>query len=1180
MGRHLFTLRTLGQSVMEIRGKPLYIGYRHARRLLIYLCVVPGYHDRQTLASLLFPGYSADIARTYLRKAIQQLRQIRPSTLLQTYKAGIQIDPSQPLFVDHTHFMACDTGDVVSCREAIALYRGVFLAEETRETASKEWWSWVSDMRRMTDQKLSRCYEKCVADSIAKHDIHRGWSLAEDWMRKAPGIDLPHQMAIELLMEDGRRSEAIHLFQVYEERRVTEYGRKPGEALYALVKRLRQPQLSVPLPGPTISTVLQRRFLTVLTIQLILVEEADAEEEILRQLQYYRALAEPIAAQCQALVYINEEGNIELRLGLDAQVEDGPRRALWAAQQIGEKSTAGHAHSLVIHHGPAWVGTDGLIIGHFRSAICTLKEVIQKRQGVLLNAEAWEWLCAHEFPRRLAQPLESIAAYYWLPFTEGVWSSREISQDTPLHGREQEWGVLKSALDNLTAGSGGRVVWIHGEAGVGKTHLVRTFLNQIPTSVTTVQYTCSAVNAGAFLYPIASLLQDIMGVRTESLARKIQAIHSLLDAADEKDPLVRSLWEKWWSPEAETQQGGEIRDYQALLFESIHRVLTCHLFTGRRVVVIEDLQWADAATLRWLYQYFRGMQQLSVLMLIITRNIMPTMIGVADHETLLPLSPWDAKTARAYLRQLAHWQENSVVEEALIARSRGIPFYLKILSENPATSSEHLPTALQDALDIHIARGMKALDLLQVFAVVNDIVSLPLLLAVLPKRDQTACLYDLDQLVQQDLLQSISDGWQFRHDLLRDAVHSGIPVFVRRDLHVRVASVLEQQGAEPSLLAWHYTVAGLRDQASRHTLHAAQKALSLGDYDQAKELLTTLGQDGHIHLEGHERLQMNALNFFVHKITQGYSSSTFNALKRFGDECFHQKHCGLFYLSYRYAQWCVASACEGIGAALEVIRCMENESYYDVDPQLVVNLTTYMNGWSLFWMGDLRRAHYYLSACIRNWRGEWDVIVRAAALGESYYLSSIAYLGLTEFFMGRPEQGLKRSDNVLITLASGRSHSQMFPLGMRLLGAYRVWDLHEIEKSARRMLEICATHDMPLWRLLAEAFLVWAQTWKGYKSVPWAIQRLKRLERQMKPTLGLAAILIFRLQLDLMASLRQPRKEAEARHRYYRLLRQWQCLVLDVAFPLKISTIKLPAARSSRWRKVCGFLNKVSCNPL
>ena len=121
MAIYLFTLRTLGQSVMETRGKPLHIGSRHARRLLIYLCVVPGYHDRQMLASLLFPGYSADIARTYLRKAIQQLRQIRPSILLQAYKAEIQMDTSQPFFVDHTHFMACDTADVASCREAIAV---------------------------------------------------------------------------------------------------------------------------------------------------------------------------------------------------------------------------------------------------------------------------------------------------------------------------------------------------------------------------------------------------------------------------------------------------------------------------------------------------------------------------------------------------------------------------------------------------------------------------------------------------------------------------------------------------------------------------------------------------------------------------------------------------------------------------------------------------------------------------------------------------------------------------------------------------------------------------------------------------------------------------------------------------------------------------------------------------
>ena len=1156
---HTLTLRILGRSVLEVRGRPLRLGSRHARWLLIYLCVVPGYHERRMLASLLFPGYSADMARTYLRNALQRLRQMRPSVLLLTDKDGIQMDPSQPLFVDHTQFMACDTGDVASCREAIALYRGVFLAEETRETASKEWWGWVSDMRRVTDQRLSLYYGKCLADAVAQQDIHRGWGLAEKWMREAPHLDLPHQMAMELLVEGGLRSEAMHLFQVYEERRVTEYGRKPGEALYALVKRLHQPRPTTPLPGPVMSPVLQRRFLTVLTIKLLVAEDEEAEEGILRHVQHYRALAEPIAAQCQAVVHINEEGKIELRLGLDAQVEDGPRRALWAAQRIGAKSPAGHALRLVIHHGPAWVGTDGLPIGNFRPATGALKEVIEKRQGVLLNAGAWEWLCAHGFPRHLGQPLESVAAY-WLPFTEELWSSREEQQGYTLwHGRERELGVLKKALDDLTAGSGGRVVWIHGEAGVGKTHLLRTFLDQIPAAVTTIQYTCSAVNSESFLYPVAMLLQDIMGVRTESLARKIQAIHSLLDAADEKDPLVRSLWENWWSPEAETLHGGEIRDYQALLFESIHHVLICHLFTGRRVAVIEDLQWADAATLSWLQQYFQGMQQLPVLMLITTRDVMPTMIGVTQHETLLGLSPWDAGTARSYLRQLPHWHGDSAMEDVLIARSRGIPFYLKILAETPGASPEHLPQTLLEALDVHVARGKKAFDLLQVAAVVNDVVSVPLLLAVLPQRDQTACLYDLDQLVQQDLLQSISDGWQFRHDLLRDAVYAGIPLFVRRHLHAQVAAVLEQQGAEPSLLAWHYAAASLEDQASRYTLQSARRALSLGGYCHATEFLAALERTGHSHLGERERLEVKALDFFVHRATQGYTGSTLKALQRLGNECCHQKHRGLFYLSYRYGQWWFVGARQGIGAALEIAGCMERESYEDVDPRLAANLTDFVNGWSLFWLGDLERAHRYLSACVQDWREEWDVTVGSAALGENYHLASIAYLGLTEIVLGRPEQGLKRSDDALITLASDRPYSQMFLLGMRLLGGYWLGDLEEVEGSARRMLGICAMQAMPMWRLFAEAFLVWVLVRKGRRSVPWAMQRLRLLGRQMESVSGLAAVLMFRLLLDLKAGHSTSRKAASARHRYYHLLRRWQCFVLEVALPLNRPT----ATRSS-----------------
>lgn len=161
--------------------------------------------------------------------------------------------------------------------------------------------------------------------------------------------------------------------------------------------------------------------------------------------------------------------------------------------------------------------------------------------------------------------------------------------------------------------------------------------------------------------------------------------------------------------------------------------------------------------------------------------------------------------------------------------------------------------------------------------------------------------------------------------------------------------------------------------------------------------------------------------------------------------------------------------------------------------------------------------------------------------------------------MGRPEQGLKRSDDALITLASGRPYSQMFLLGMRLLGGYWLGDLEEVEGSARRMLGICAMQAMPMWRLFAEAFLVWVLVRKGRRSVPWAMQRLRLLGRQMEPVSGLAAVLTFRLLLDLKAGHSTSRKAASARHRYYHLLRRWQCFVLEVALPLNRPT----ATRSS-----------------
>lgn len=96
---------------------------------------------------------------------------------------------------------------------------------------------------------------------------------------------------------------------------------------------------------------------------------------------------------------------------------------------------------------------------------------------------------------------------------------------------------------------------------------------------------------------------------------------------------------------------------------------------------------------------------------------------------------------------------------------------------------------------------------------------------------------------------------------------------------------------------------------------------------------------------------------------------------------------------------------------MEIAGCMERESYEDVDPRLAANLTDFVNGWSLFWLGDLERAHRYLSACVQDWREEWDVTAGSAALGESYHLASIAYLGLTGLFWG----DRNKVSNVLMT---------------------------------------------------------------------------------------------------------------------------------------------------------------------
>jgi DNA-binding CsgD family transcriptional regulator len=340
-----------------------------------------------------------------------------------------------------------------------------------------------------------------------------------------------------------------------------------------------------------------------------------------------------------------------------------------------------------------------------------------------------------------------------------------------------------AALDErLRSVSGrGRLVLVSGEAGIGKTTLVRAFCEARP-SLTVLWGACDALYTPRALGPLLDIADDVGG----ELAAAVQdgATPGVLATA-----LVHEL------------RGGP-----------------------PAVVVLEDLHWADEATLDVLRLLARRIESLPALVVATYRDDelddahpLRILLGeltsrTADRIRLEPLSP-EAVAALA---------GSSVVDAAeLHLRTAGNPFYV---TEVLAAGRE-IPDTVRDAVLARAARldpGPRAV--LDLVAIVPQRAELSLLEAL-------CNLDDLDACLASGMLRAERDAVGFRHEIARVAVEQALPPHRSAPLHRRVLAALGE--ADPARLAHHAEAAGDSEAVLRHAPAAGERAAALGSHREA-----------------------------------------------------------------------------------------------------------------------------------------------------------------------------------------------------------------------------------------------------------------------------------------------------------------------------------------------------------
>jgi DNA-binding SARP family transcriptional activator len=433
------------------------------------------------------------------------------------------------------------------------------------------------------------------------------------------------------------------------------------------------------------------------------------------------------------------------------------------------------------------------------------------------------------------------------------------TEPTPMVGRKAELGQLRSALARSPEDDSCTVL-VTGEAGSGKSRLVAEFAGEAHASGADVWagrcYENSPVPYGPFVQSLRHrMTTDALPVLPAWSAVELSRLLPELSGFDPDSS----------SPAADSE------DARYRLFEAVVSVIATSSDRGPILLVLEDLHWADKATLQMLAHLIRAASASPLVVLGTARDTEPypdgltAMIGELAHDRRLVRIPLEG-LSEAEVGQLASaWLTNerpAGLDAELHARTGGNPLFVEELLRDAEDAGRlgdaglavGVPAEVREVIGQRVDRlGKPCADALAFAAVLGHEFDLSELVdATDLERDDL--VESLDAALAARLLREIPGNTgrcRFSHDLVRETVYGNLSSARRSLLHLRVADAIERlHGDDPERLpelARHLADAGPAgdpERAVRYLLLAAGQARqglatteAIDLYNQALELI-------------------------------------------------------------------------------------------------------------------------------------------------------------------------------------------------------------------------------------------------------------------------------------------------------------------------------------------------------
>jgi class 3 adenylate cyclase/tetratricopeptide (TPR) repeat protein len=683
--------------------------------------------------------------------------------------------------------------------------------------------------------------------------------------------------------------------------------------------------------------------------------------------------------------------------------------------------------------------------------------------------------------------------------------SRLDAGAAPFMGRARELAELQSCWHKARRGEG-QVVLISGDAGIGKSRLVRQFVESLEGERRTFEWRCSPFHTSTPLHPLTERLRQHLGIEREPLSEPIAPrIRALVAASGryvddanfvEASELVADLV----SPPSAVAGRAPSETPAVRRFRTLD--LLCELARAQAqsrpcVVLVEDMHWADPSTVELIGRLLRRCSDVPLLLLLTSRPDFARRWQDAASAHTVSLEPLSSdQCADLFDALIGPRTVDATVRSALLSRSDGVPLFVEELTRALRDSAADrddvlaaIPDTLQGLLVSRLDRlSPRALATIHLASALSREFRFDVLASV-SNRAAAELHEEVDELVAAGLVYqrrtAAGESYVFKHALVAEAAYDSILRSDRRRLHAQIAHRLSEAFPaiaieQPELLARHYGEAGEPEKAVEYWRDGGDAAIARGAYQEAVrhfdhglELLAQIAND-RVRLQCEIELTVSKGTALFSML--GYADPHVEAtFARALSLCEQERSSPT--LRVLYGLWAVHVS-RSNRDAVDVLLPRFQDLARSGDP--VALLTAHANaGVRAFFAGEFESCLTLMTEATR-WYATTEHSTFLSRHGYGGGLYPFAWRMWSLSILGRAERAFAAEDE--LRALADQAHN---PYGLAIAGGFRVnlardrRDPAETLELADRQIEYARRQMLPLWQGVAHCSRGWARACLG-----------------------------------------------------------------------------------------------------